>query len=298
MKKKLVKVALSLVVVGAVLAGCGSQTDETNVITATESSAQEDSSDNSDTSDTTESIVVTVAASSTPHAEILKQATPLLEERGYTLKVTEFSDYVIPNNVVESGEIDVNYFQHIPYLDSFNEEHGTHLVSVAGIHYEPFGIYPGTESDLANLSEGANIAVPNDTTNEARALLLLEANGIITLKEGAGLTATILDIEENPYNVKIIEMEAAQIARVKDEMSVVVLNGNYALQAGLSVGSDAIAYETADSEGAKTYVNILVVKEGNENHEGVLALAEVLKSDEIVAYINETYDGAVIPFVD
>ncbi len=241
---------------------------------------------------------ITVAASPTPHAEILEQAKPILQAMGWTLEVKEFQDYVQPNNVVESGEFDANYFQHIPYLENFNEEQGTHLVNAGGIHYEPFGIYPGTKSSLDDIAEGDTIAVPNDTTNEARALLLLQDNGILKLKDGAGLTATVLDIEENPYNVEILELEAAQVPRVKDEVAYVVLNGNYALDAGFSVAKDALAYEKSDSDAAKTYVNVIAVKEGNENSEKILALVGALKSDAIRQYINDTYDGAVVPFDD
>ena len=241
---------------------------------------------------------ITVAASPTPHAEILAEAAKILAKEGWTLKVTEFEDYVQPNLVVDSGEIDANYFQHVPYLDDFNAEKGTHLVSVAGIHYEPFGIYPGTKASLSDIADGDVIAVPNDTTNEARALLLLQDNGIIKLADGAGLTATVKDIVENPHNVKIQELEAAQVSRVKDEVAFVVLNGNYALEAGFSVAHDAVAYETSASTAAKTYVNVLVVKEGNENNEGIQALAKVLKSDEIKQFITDTYDGAVVPFED
>lgn len=243
-----------------------------------------------------EDTTITVAASATPHAEILEQAVPLMAEKGYTLEVTIFDDYIMPNEVVESGEFDANYFQHIPYLDSFNEERGTHLVNAGGIHYEPFGIYPGTKASLDEIEEGDTIAVPNDTTNEARALLLLQDNGIITLKEGVGLEATVNDITENPYNVEIVELAAEQVARVAQETAFIVLNGNYALQAGYSVASDAIAYETSDSEAAQTYVNVIAVKEGNEELDSIKALVEVLKSDEIKDYINTTYDGAVIPF--
>ena len=228
----------------------------------------------------------------------MAKAKDILAGQGYDLQITEFEDYVQPNEVVESGEFDANYFQHIPYLDSFNEEKGTHIVNAGGIHYEPFGIYAGTKSSLDDLAEGDSIAVPNDTTNEARALLLLQDNGIITLKEGAGLKATVNDIAENPKNIQIVELEAAQVARVVEENAFVVLNGNYALEAGFSVGKDAIAYETSDSEAAKTYVNIIGVKEGNENSDAIKALVDVLKSDEIKNYINETYDGAVIPFED
>ena len=241
---------------------------------------------------------ITVAASETPHSEILEAAKPILEEEGYDLEVTVFDDYVQPNEVVESGDFDANYFQHIPYLNSFNEEKGTHLVNAGGIHYEPFGIYPGTKSSLDDIADGDTIAVPNDTTNEARALLLLQDNGIIKLKDGAGLEATVNDIEENPYNVEIVELAAEQVARVAEETSYIVLNGNYALQSGYSVSKDALAYETSDSEAAKTYVNVIAVKEGNENSDKIKALVDVLKSDEIKDFINEKYDGAVIPFED
>ena len=269
--KKLLAVVLTGAFVVSALAGCGKST----------------SADDK---------VIKVAASATPHAEILEQAKPLLEAKGYDLQVTVFDDYVQPNEVVESGDFDANYFQHIPYLESFNEEKGTHLVNAGGIHYEPFGIYPGTKASLDELADGDSIAVPNDTTNEARALLLLQDNGIITLKEGAGLTATKNDIVENPYNVDIVELEAAQVPRVKDEVAFMVLNGNYALEAGFSVAKDAIAYEKADSEAAKTYVNVVAVKEGNENSDKIKALVEVLTSQEIKDYINNTYDGALIPF--
>lgn len=246
----------------------------------------------------TDTQVIKVAASATPHAEILEEAKPLLAKEGYDLQVTVFDDYVQPNEVVESGDFDANYFQHIPYLNSFNEEKGTHLVNAGGIHYEPFGIYPGTKSSLDDIADGDTIAVPNDTTNEARALLLLQDNGIIKLKDGAGLEATVNDIEENPYNVEIVELAAEQVARVAEETSYIVLNGNYALQAGYSVSKDALAYETSDSEAAKTYVNVIAVKEGNENSDKIKALVDVLKSDEIKDFINEKYDGAVIPFED
>lgn len=239
---------------------------------------------------------ITVAASATPHAEILEQAKPILAEQGWELEVTVFNDYVQPNQVVESGEFDANYFQHIPYLESFNEEQGTHLVNAGGIHYEPFGIYPGTKSDLTTLEKGDVIAVPNDTTNEARALLLLQDNGVLTLKDGVGLEATVRDIVDNPKEIEIQELEAAQVPRVKDEVAFVVLNGNYALEAGFSVSKDSVAYEKSDSEAAKTYVNVIAVKEGNENNDGIKALVDVLKSDAIVQYINDTYDGGVIPF--
>lgn len=315
MKKKLLTGLLTTVLAFGVLTGCGNKAADTaapaadadnapaeaeasSVAVETESTAASEAKETEAAApaDVEEKGTITVAASATPHAEILEEAKKILAEQGWSLEVTVFNDYVQPNNVVESGEFDANYFQHIPYLDSFNEEQGTHLVNVGGIHYEPFGIYPGTKEDLAALEKGDTIAVPNDTTNEARALLLLQDNGIITLKDGVGLEATVNDIAENPKEIKIQELEAAQVSRVKEEVAFVVLNGNYALEAGFSVGKDSVAYETSDSEAAKTYVNVIAVKEGNEENEGVKALVDVLKSDAITSYIDDTYDGAVIPF--
>lgn len=238
--------------------------------------------------------VIKIAASPIPHAEILAKAAEILKNYGYELDIVEFDDYVQPNLVVESGEFDANYMEHVPYLNSFNEEQGTHLVDAGDIHYEPFGIYPGIKKSLSEVAEGDRIAVPNDTTNEARALLLLQDNGLITLKEGAGLTATVNDIVENPHNIEFVELEAAQVARVVSEVEYVVLNGNYALEAGFSVGRDSIAYEASDSVAAKTYVNIIAVYEGNETSDKIKALVSVLRSDEIKKFIEETYDGAVI----
>ena len=238
---------------------------------------------------------ITVAASPTPHAEILEAAKDLLKEKGYTLEIKEFDDYPQQSVVVDEGEFDANYFQHQPYLDNFNEEKGSDLVSAAKIHYEPLGIYPGASEDLENIKDGAKIAVPNDATNEARALLLLEENGIITLKEDAGLNATKKDVEENPHNIEIVELDAAQIARVVEELDFVVLNGNYALDAGFNVQTDAIAKEEADSEAAQTYANIIAVKKENKDSEKIKALVEVLQSEEIGKFITDTYEGAVVP---
>ena len=291
MKKKVLATVLATVLVIGAFAGCGSEDATNNAAADTQAAADA----NNDEETVIEKGTIKIAASPTPHAEILNKAKDILAKEGWTLEITEFEDYVQPNLVVESGEFDANYFQHVPYLDSFNEENNTHLVNAGGIHYEPFGIYPGTKSDLADVADGDDIAVPNDTTNEARALLLLQDNGIIKLKDGAGLKATVNDIEENPYNVNIVELEAAQVARATDA-AYVVLNGNYALEAGFSVAKDAIAYEKSDSEAAKTYVNIIAVAEGHENDEGIKALVEVLKSDEIKQYIVDTYDGAVVPF--
>lgn len=303
MKKRVLSSILAGVLAVSVFAGCGSKTEDNSqaaadnsTTPATEAAAEKSTEAAGGTAESKGTIKV--AASATPHAEILAAAKPILAEQGWNLEVTEFDDYVLPNEVVESGEMDANYFQHVPYLDSFNEEKGTHLVEVGKIHYEPFGIYPGTKSSLDDIADGDVIAVPNDTTNEARALLLLQDNGIITLKDGAGLEATVNDIAENPYNVEIQELAAESVARVADEVAYVVLNGNYALQAGFSVAKDALAYEKSDSEAAKTYVNVIAVKEGNENSDKIKALVDVLKSDEIKDFINEKYDGAVIPFDD
>ena len=237
---------------------------------------------------------IKVAASPIPHAEILAKAADILKDYGYDLEVTEFDDYVQPNLVVESGEFDANYVEHLPYLKSFNKEQGTHLVDAGDIHYEPFGIYPGTKSKLEDVADGDRIAIPNDTTNEARALLLLQYNGLIKLNDETSLTATVNDIAENPHNLEFVELEAAQVARVVNEVQYVVLNGNYALEAGYSVGKDAIAYEANDSIAAKTYVNIIAVEKGNENSDKIKALVTVLRSDEIKKFIDDTYDGAVI----
>lgn len=268
MKKKVLALLSAATLAAALLTGCGKSADDKTI---------------------------KVAATAVPHAEILEQAKPILEKQGYTLEIQVFQDYVQPNEVVESGDFDANYFQHIPYLESFNKEKGTHLVNAGGIHYEPFGLYPGKETDIANI-EGATIAVPNDTTNEARALLLLQDNGYLKLKDGAGLTATKNDIVENPYNIEIVELEAAQIPRTLQDVSFGVMNGNYAMEAGYTVADNALLYESADSDAAATYVNVIAVKEGNENSAKIKALVDVLKSDEIKNFITENYNGGVIPY--
>ncbi len=267
MKKKVLTVLLSVGVVALLLAGCGKSKDDS---------------------------VIRVGASPTPHAEILEVIKEDLADQGYTLEIVEYNDYVIPNTATESGELDANYFQHQPYLDDFNAENGTHLVSVADVHFEPFGIYAGKTTSLEDLAEGAVVAVPNDTTNEARALLLLEAQGLITLKEGAGMTATVVDIVENPLNLEIKELEAAQIARTVGDVDIACINGNYAAQAGYKV-SDAIATESTDSLAAQTYANVVVVKEGNENTDKINALREAILSEKVKEYINGQYDGGVVP---
>ena len=267
--KKITAIILSLVLALGLLAGCGNKTGDDKTIV--------------------------VAASPTPHAEILEIAKQELEKEGYTLVIKKFNDYVVPNTATEDGEVDANYFQHQPYLTTFNAEQGTHLVSVASIHYEPFGIYAGNKNSIADLADGDKIAIPNDGSNRARALLLLEAQGIIKLKDGVGVEATALDIESYAVEVKIIEMEAAQIANVRDSVALAVINGNYALSAGLNAGKDAIATEDAASVAAQTYANILVVKEGNENAEKIQALVKALTSQAVKDYINSTYEGAVVP---
>ncbi len=273
--KKLLTILGTALLSTAILAGCGTAAPQSEGNSA-------------------EGSTITVAATPAPHAEILNVAKEVLAEQNINLEIKEFNDYVLPNNATENGEVDANYFQHTPYLDDFNAENGTHLVPVAAIHYEPFGIYAGKTSSLDALADGAKISVPNDTTNEARALLLLEAQGLIKLKEGAGLTATKLDIVENPKNIDIQEIEAAQLARTLADVDLAVINGNYAIQAGLNV-SDALAVEAQDSEAAKTYANVLVVKEGNEENESIQALVAALESDTVKQFIEDNYDGAVVP---
>ena len=283
------------------LAACGSSASTDSVAASSEAASTESTAASSEaaesTAETSELAGTTlkVAASPTPHAEILNAAKDILAEQGIDLEVIEFDEYVQPNLVTESGEVDANYFQHKPYLDGFNVKQGTHLVSVGPVHYEPLGIYPGKSDDLANIADGATIAVPNDTTNEARALQLLATQGLITVRDDAGLTATINDITENPHNIKFEEIEAAQLPRTVQDVDFAVINGNYALAAGFSVKNDALATEDASSEAAQTYANILAVKEGRENDPAIQALYAALTSDKVKDYINSTYDGAVVP---
>lgn len=277
--KKFLALTLSLVFCVALLAGCTSKTPPAEPEGEDEGTAT----------------VIKVAASPAPHAEILEIAKGILAEEGITLEIVEFTDYIQPNLATESGDVDANYFQHIEYLNSFNPANNTHLVSAAEIHYEPYGLYPGKTAAIADLPEGAQIAVPNDPSNEARALLLLEAQGIIKLAEGVGLSATVLDIAENPKNVEIVEMEAASLPGALSSVDMAVINGNYAIGANLSVANDSVAVEDADSDAAALYANVLVVKEGNENNEAVQALIRALKSDAVRDFINSTYDGAVVP---
>lgn len=281
MRKGKLKKALALALTGAVIigafAGCG---------------AKKDSSSDTKKEETKK---IVIGASPSPHADILKVAKKELKKEGYELEIKEYSDYVQPNTALESGDLDANYFQHKPYLDDFNKKKKTHLVSAGMIHYEPFGIFPGKTKTLKDLKKGATVAVPNDTTNEARALLLLQDQGLIKLKDGAGLTATKKNIVENKKDLAIKEIEAAQIPRSLKDVDIAVVNGNYALQAGLKVNKDALATEDADSVGAKTYGNIVAVKKGNEKLAATKALIKALKSDTVKKYINDKYDGAVVP---
>ena len=287
MKKILAIAAMAALVVG-MLSGCGAKEEATKAVEEVKQAAEA-------AADSGELVDINVGATPAPHAEILNEAKPLMEAKGYNLIVTEFTDYVQPNSNLESGDIDANYFQHKPYLDDFNAENGTHIVPVAAIHYEPLGLYPGKTASIEELADGASIAVPNDTTNEARALLLLAANGIIEIDESAGLKATKLDITSNPKNIDIVEMEAAQLARTLQDVDMAVINGNYAIQAGMNAETDSIAKEEKDSLAAETYANILCVKEGNEEDPAVQALIEVLTSDEIRTFIEDKYQGAVVP---
>ena len=291
------KKLISAVLAGALalsLAACGSTAASSAAASSEAASSEAVSSEATAETNDLAGTTIKVAASPVPHAEILGVAKDILAEQGITLEIIEYTDYVQPNMVTESGEVDANYFQHTPYLDSFNEENGTHLVSVGAIHYEPFGLFAGKTATLDELADGAKIAVPNDTTNEARALQLLAAQGIITLKEGAGLTATKNDIAENPHNVDIVEMEAAQLPRTLADVDFAVINGNYAAEAGLNAATDALAVEDASSEAAQTFANILVVKEGNEDNPAIQALLAALQSEQVKNFIDETYSGAVV----
>ena len=283
--KKLTSLLLAGALSVGLLTGCGGGT------ASQPSSAPQDSTA---PSGSTENVTLKVGATPAPHAEILEVVKDLLAEQGITLEIVEFNDYIIPNTAVESGELDANYFQHITYMNEFNASNGTHLVSAAEVHYEPFGLYAGKTDSIDALADGAQIAVPNDTTNEARALLLLEQEGLITLKEDAGLTATKADIAENPKNLEIVELEASQLPSRLADVDLAVINGNYAIDAGLKV-ADALAVEAADGEAASAYVNVLAVKEGNENSPAIQALAQALCSDEVKTFMEETYGGAVVP---
>lgn len=280
-KKTIALLFAATLTLGA-LTGCGAKSDKTDAAGETTEAAG------------AEETTITVGANLTPHAEILKQAQPILEKEGIHLVVKEIEDSVTPNTALAEGSIDANYFQHQPYLDDFNAENGTDIVSIGAIHYEPFGIYAGKTTDLDSLPDGAVVAVPNNVTNEARALLLLEQEGIITLKDGADIKATVNDIEDNPKNITFKEVDPAQLVRTLEDVDIAVINGNYAIEGGLHV-KDALAVEANDGIAAQTYGNIIAVQAKDKDNEALKRLVEVLQSDEIKEYINETYDGAVVP---
>lgn len=299
--KKRISLLAAAALAAAALTACGGGKTETAapteaVTTAeTEATAAAGSEASSETTEAPANIMeIKVGASPAPHAEILEAAAPALEKLGYKLNIVEYTDYVQPNLALNTGDLNANYFQHFPYLDQFNRENNTKINSAAAIHYEPFGIYAGKTASLEELADGAKVAVPNDATNEARALLLLEAQGLIKLTEGVGLNATKTDVVENPKNLEILEIEAAQVPRSLQDVDIAVINGNYAIEAGLKV-SDALAVEASDSEAAVTYGNIIAVQEGMEDSEAIQALIEALTSDEVKAFIESTYEGAVVP---
>ncbi len=282
MKNRIIGLIIITALTAGVLTGCG---QSSGTVSKDENSEQPSEIEK-------ELEPIRVGAGVTPHAEILREIQDDLEEKGYALEVVEYNDYVLPNTALEDGDLDANYFQHKPYLDDFNAENGTHIVGVANVHFEPLGIYAGKTKSLDDLKDGAEVAVPNDTTNEARALLLLEQEGLIKLKEKAGLQATILDIEENPLNLRIKELEAAQVARAVSDVDIACINGNYAIEAGLE---EAIALESAESEAAETYANLIAVKEGNEDTEKTQALVEAVLSKKVKDFIMDNYKGAVVP---
>lgn len=297
MKKTLGIVLATLFAAASVTACGGSKPAETTAAATSAAAADKTEAEKTEAAASqapAELEEIVVGASPAPHAEILEAAVKAMEEKGYKLVIKEYTDYVQPNLALDHGDLDANYFQHLPYLEQFCQENGTKLVSAASIHYEPFGIYAGKASDLEGLSDGARVAVPNDATNEARALLLLEAQGLLKLKEGVGLNATKTDVVDNPKNLEILEIEAAQIPRSLQDVDIAVINGNYAIDAGLKV-ADALAIEDAASIAATTYGNVIAVQEGHDKDEAILALVEVLTSDGIKKFIDDTYAGAVVP---
>lgn len=285
--KKTLTLVLAAVLLLAALAGCASAPAASPSPAASPEASPE-------ASPAAELQKIVIGASPTPHAEMLAVIQAILAEQGYELDIREFTDYVQPNVALQDGLLDANFFQHQPYLDDFNAEKGTDLVSLVAVHYEPLGVYAGKTASLADLKDGAKVAVPNDTTNEARALLLLEANGLIKLKADAGVKATVTDIVENPKKLDIIEVEAAQLPRSLQDVDIAVINGNYAIEAGLNV-ADALAKEEKDSLAATTYANIVAIRRGDENREDLKALAAALQSDEVRKFLEDTYQGAVVP---
>ena len=290
--KKILALTLSAILCLGLLAGCGTDSGTAATDPAAESSAEP----SADSTGSGELETITVGASITPHAEILDAVRGELEALGYDLEIVEYTDYILPNVSLSDGSLDANYFQHGPYLETYNAENGTDLVNAASIHYEPMGIYPGSKTSLDELAEGDTIAIPNDGSNETRALLLLQDNGYITLADGidASSNATVLDIVDNPLNLNILEMAAENISNSLPDVAFGIINGNYALQAGLT-GDDALASEDPDSDAAQTYANIVACRNGEESSEKIQALITALTSDTCREYIESTYSGAVVP---
>ncbi len=286
-KNKVLSLVFTFALASVVLTGCGSSQSKGGSTANANSATKTESKEN---------VTLKIGASVTPHAELLKKAAPILEKDGITLDIVELEDVVTPNTGVADGSLDANFFQHVPFLDSFNEENNTNLVSVGATHYEPFGLYAGKSKDLTNIKDKAIVGVPNNATNEARALLLLQQEGLITLKAGADINATVKDIESNPHNISIKEIAPEQLVRSLPDLDYAIINGNYALEGGLKV-SEALAVENSDGVAAQTYKNVVVVKEERKDDEAIKKLVEVLQSDEIQKYINETYNGAVVPVI-
>ena len=288
--KKILALTLSAILCLGLLAGCGTEGGSAATDPASEPTSGATNTPGGELE------TITVGASSTPHAEILDAVRGELEALGYDLEVVVFNDYVQPNTALADGDLDANYFQHEPYLTTFNSERGTDLVSAGAIHYEPMGIYPGTKSSLDDIAEGDTIAIPNDGSNETRALLLLQDLGYITLADGidASSNATIEAIVDNPLNLEITEMNAENIPHILADVAFGIINGNYALQADLT-GDDALASESADSDAAQTYANIVACRNGDENSDKIQALITALTSETCREYIESTYNGAVVP---
>ncbi|SDX65993.1 D-methionine transport system substrate-binding protein [Ruminococcaceae bacterium YAD3003] len=293
MKTNIIKKAIASVLTFTLLgsfAACNTNSTASDSATVSSAAQNADISE----SETQENVVLRVGANVTPHSEILEVAKPILAEQGITLEIVVLEDSITPNTGVIEGSLDANYFQHVPYLEQFNKENGSSLVSVGAVHYEPFGIYAGKTTDLKNLPDGAIVAVPNNVTNEARALLLLDQEGIIKLKDDAGINATVEDIVENPKNIQFKELAPEQLVAALPDVDIAVINGNYAIEGGLHV-SQALAVEANDGLAAQTYGNIIATSADKANDPAIAKLVEVLQGPEVSAYIKATYDGAVVP---
>ncbi len=288
MKKKFLSL-IATAVLTLSLVGCGSDNTKKTAAAADTSNVETTTA-----APAAESTTIRVGANITPHAEILEVAKPILKEKGITLEIVQLEDSITPNTGVIEGSLDANYFQHVPYLEQFNKENGSDLVSIGAIHYEPFGIYAGRTKDLKDLQDGALVAVPNNVTNEARALLLLAQEGLLTLKEGAGIKATVEDITENPKKIQFKELAPEQLVSALPDVDVAVINGNYAIEGGLHV-SQALAVEANDGLAAKTYGNIIATSPAKQNDASLKVLVEVLQGQEVKDFINGKYDGAVVP---